>query len=84
MNQTAKTFAPVRTSCRRHYRALWERAGGRVEWINCTGEERYRHPLQPHPLRANGRRKDVSAKMISMLNAVLRLQAACGTSAVAA
>lgn len=63
----------LHTESRRRFRAAWIEAGGTVEDVRRTGEERYRHPLCAHPIRANKRRKDVPAKLLSCLNSIRRL-----------
>jgi hypothetical protein len=63
----------LHTESRRRFRAAWIAAGGTVEDVRRTGEERYRHPLCAHPIRTNKRRKDVPAKLLSSYNAIQRL-----------
>lgn len=41
----------LHTESRRRFRAAWIAAGGTVEEVRRTGEERYRHPLCAHPIR---------------------------------
>lgn len=62
----------LHTESRRRFRAAWIAAGGTVEDVRRTGEERYRHPLCAHPVRTNKRRKDVPAKLLSSYNAIRR------------
>lgn len=64
--------APVHTGCRRRFNHYWLASGGSIMDVRRTGEERYFHPLCPHPVRVNKRRKDVPAKLLSCLNAVNR------------
>jgi hypothetical protein len=64
--------AAMHTESRRRFRAAWKAAGGEVKDIWRTGEERYRHPLYARPVRANKRRKDVPAKLLSAYNATRR------------
>lgn len=63
----------LHTESRRRFRAAWIAAGGTVQDVRRTGEERYWHPLCPHPIRTNKRRKDVPAKLLSSYNAIQRL-----------
>lgn len=51
---------------------MWVMLGGRIEPVRRTGEKRYRHNLFLHPLRTNGRRQDVPAKLLSRINQLLR------------
>ena len=68
----------VHTESRRRFNRQWLETGGQIEDVRRTGEERYFHPLCLHPIRTNKRRKDVPAKLLTCLNAVLREQrAAC-------
>ena len=46
--------------------------GGRIEPVRGTGEKRYHHEQFTHPLRTNGRRNDVPAKLLSRLNQLLK------------
>lgn len=55
---------------------MWLLLGGRIEPVRRTGEKRYTHELFEHPLRTNGRRDDVPAKLLSRLNQLLKMQAA--------
>jgi hypothetical protein len=67
----------LHTESRRRFRAAWIAAGGTVEDVRRTGEERYRHPLCAHPVRTNKRRKDVPAKLLSSYAAIRRSLARC-------
>lgn len=69
-------FAPIHTTNLRAVERVWQINGGVVEPISCTGEIRFVHKLFTHPLRINGRRKDVPAKLLSRVNQLLRAQAA--------
>lgn len=60
----------LHTESRRRFRREWLAAGGTIEDVHRTGEERYRHPLCAHPIRTNKRRKDVPAKLLSCINAM--------------
>lgn len=55
---------------------MWLLLGGRIEPVRRTGEKRYLHEQFSHPLRTNGRRNDVPAKLLSRLNQLLKLRAA--------
>ena len=52
---------------------LWLALGGRIEDIRRTGEKRYLHQQFPRPLRTNGRRLDVPAKLLSRINQLLKV-----------
>lgn len=67
---------PIHTSDIRHFNKLWYMVDGRVVPIRGTGELHYVHDSMPHPVRANGRRKDVPAVLLSRLNQLLRSEAA--------
>ncbi len=67
---------PIHTSDIRHFRQLWVLLGGWVVPIKRTGELRYGHVSMSHPVRANGRRKDVPAVLLSRLNQLIRAEAA--------
>lgn len=62
----------IHTSDRRMFDELWRSLGGSIEHIRRTGEVRYRHHLYAHPIRANDRRKDVAAKLLSRLNQLMK------------
>ena len=62
----------LHTESRRRFRREWLAVGGTIEDVYRTGEERYRHPLCAHPIRANKRRKDVPAKLLSSINSIHR------------
>ena len=55
---------------------IWLLLGGTIEDVRRTGERRYIHNLFDRPLRTNGRRNDVPAKLLSRINQVMKLQAA--------
>jgi hypothetical protein len=67
---------PIHTSDVRRFRHLWVLLGGWVEPIRRTGELHYGHASLVHPIRANGRRDDVPAVLLSKLNQLIRLAAA--------
>jgi len=66
----------IHTSDSRMFKKLWHEHGGFIFPINGTGEVRYVHPTFVNSVRANGRRKDVPAKLLSRLNSLIRQQAA--------
>jgi hypothetical protein len=55
---------------------MWLLCGGSIESVRRTGETRYRHEALSKPLRVNGRRTDVPAKLQTMVNRVMKLQPA--------
>lgn len=62
----------IHTSNRRLVENIWISNGGTTEIVRGTGEVRFRHPRIAKPLRINGRRNDVPAKLLSNLNQVIR------------
>lgn len=70
------TFTPVHSSDIHKVEEMWLLLGGRIESVRRTGETRYRHEALGRPLRVNGRRNDVPAKLLTLLNRVARLRAA--------
>lgn len=66
----------VHTSDARHADHVWLLLGGRIEPIRRTGENSYTHPLIERPLRTNGRRCDVPAKLLTLINRVMKMRAA--------
>lgn len=62
----------VHTSNARLFKRLWVAHGGTVVSVRRTGEARYEHPRFERTVRANDRRKDVPAVLLSRLNALLR------------
>lgn len=64
------------TSDSRHFKKLWLDCGGFIFPIDGTGEVRYVHPTFPNGIRANDRRKDVQAKLLSRYNQIIRREAA--------
>ena len=73
---SARTFQALHTSDARHADQIWVLLGGRIEAIRRTGEKRYRHDLIERPLRTNGRRHDVPAKLLTLINRLARTRAA--------
>lgn len=63
---------PVHTSNPRLFNRLWRSLGGRIVPIRGTGEVFYVHASIRRPVRANARRKDVQAKLLSLINALQR------------
>ena len=61
------------TSNLRKVQKIWLANGGAIVPIPGTGEMRYTHPLFPKPLRVNNRRNDVSAKLLTRMNQVIKL-----------
>ena len=68
--------APIHTSNLHQADRYWLMLGGHIEPVRRTGEKRYTHDQFPHPLRTNGRRNDVPAKLLSRLNQLLKTRAA--------
>lgn len=66
----------IHTSDRNTFKRLWQEHGGFIFAIHRTGEVRYVHPAFTTGVRANGRRKDVPAKLLTRLNALIRQKAA--------
>ncbi len=65
----------IHTSDSRMFKRLWQEYGGLIFAVNGTGEVRYVHPAFTTGIRANDRRKDVPAKLLSRLNALIRKRA---------
>ena len=66
----------IHTSDNRTFKRLWQAQGGMIFPIDGTGEVRYVHAAFPTGIRVNNRRKDVPAKLLSRLNALIRRDAA--------
>lgn len=62
----------VHTSDSRLFKRMWRALGGRIVHIRGTGEALYTHPHFERPVRANDRRQDVPAKLLSRLNSLIR------------
>ncbi len=73
---SAHAFQALHTSDARHADQIWILLGGQIEAIRRTGEKRYRHDLIERPLRTNGRRHDVPAKLLTLINRLARTRAA--------
>lgn len=69
-------FQAIHTSNARYADQVWLMLGGSIEPVRRTGEMRYSHPQIDRPLRTNGRRRDVPAKLLSLINRLLRMHAA--------
>lgn len=67
---------PVHTSDIHKVERMWLMLGGSIENVRRTGEIRYRHDAIGKPLRVNGRRSDVPAKLLTLLNRLAKMQAA--------
>lgn len=74
MSETS--FRAIHTSDIHHADQVWLMLGGRIEPVRRTGEKRYFHDQIERPLRTNGRRNDPPAKLLTLINRVLRMQAA--------
>lgn len=70
------SFRPLHTSDGRQAERLWLLLGGQVVPVRRTGEKFFIHDHFDAPLRLNGRRADVPAKLLSRLNQLIRLKAA--------
>lgn len=68
----------IHTSDAHRANRYWLLLGGTIEPIRRTGETRYTHGAFKRPLRTNGRRNDVPAKLLSRINQLRKLQAANG------
>lgn len=69
-------YKVIHTSDNRHFKRLWCDHGGMIFPIEGTGEVRYEHAAFNRSVRANNRRKDVPAKLLTRLNALIRQEAA--------
>lgn len=67
---------PIHTSNGRKVERLWLLLGGQVLPVRRTGEKFFIHESFISPLRINGRRDDVPAKLLSRVNQLLRMSAA--------
>jgi hypothetical protein len=52
--------------------ALVQELGGRVEWLNGTGEVIFEHPAYRRRVRANSRKKDAPRAVLPLLRAAIR------------
>ena len=63
----------VHTSDSRLFKRMWRDLGGRIVHIRGTGEAPYTPPHFERPVRANDRRQDVPAKLLSRRIAIARI-----------
>ena len=66
----------IHTSDARRFKKLWRDLGGSILELSGTGEVRYVHTQFIDTVRANDRRKDVPAVLLSRLNQLRRADAA--------
>mgnify|MGYP000884130504 CR=1 FL=1 len=66
----------IHTSDCRKFKKMWVLLGGKLEHVRRTGELRYLHPVFTASVRANDRRADVPAVLLSRINHLLRMKAA--------
>ncbi len=66
----------IHTSDARRADRIWLLLGGQICPIRRTGEKRYMHDHFDRPLRTDGRRDDVPAKLLSRINQILRTRMA--------
>jgi len=66
----------IHTSDRRKAERIWISLGGTIASVRRTGEIRFVHTAFPASLRANGRRQDVPAKLLTRINQLIRMNAA--------
>jgi len=66
----------IHTSDARIAERLWLTLGGKVCAVRRTGEKFFVHDFFESPLRINGRRRDVPAKLLSRINQLSRAKAA--------
>lgn len=64
----------IHTSNGRQAQRLWLLLGGQVSPVRRTGEKFFIHELFDAPLRVNGRREDVPAKLLSRINQLIRMK----------
>lgn len=67
---------PIHTSDRRQAKKLWIKLGGQMVPVRGTGELRYLHPAFNKSVRANNRRHDVPAVILSRINQLIKMAAA--------
>lgn len=63
---------PIHTSDTRCFKRIWLSMGGSIQTVRRTGEVRYFHPFFIDTIRANDRRKDVPAVLISRINQLIK------------
>lgn len=66
----------VHTSDNRKAKKIWILLGGEMIAVRRTGEMRYVHTAFLDTVRANDRRNDVPAVLLSRINQLLRMKAA--------
>lgn len=66
----------IHTSDGRKAKRIWVMLGGEIVPVRRTGEMRYLHPTFPRSVRANDRRSDVPAVLLSRINQLLKTAAA--------
>jgi hypothetical protein len=64
----------IHTSSSRKAKKLWTLLGGTFAPVHRTGEVRYVHPAFEETIRANDRRNDVPAVLLSRINRLLKLR----------
>lgn len=69
-------FTPFSSSDVHKANRTWIALGGTIKPVRRTGEVRYTHPAFFDSVRANGRRKDTPAVLLSRINQLLRRAAA--------
>lgn len=65
-------MTPIHTSDIRLAKRLWRELGGELVPVSGTGELQWRHPHFVRAVRTNDRRKDVPAKVLSLINQLRR------------
>lgn len=63
----------IHTSDKRAFKRLWVECGGEIKPVVGTGEVRYLHASFTRSVRANDRRHDVPAVLLSRINQILKL-----------
>ncbi len=66
----------IHTSNGRKAQKIWILLGGTIIPVRRTGEVRYFHPAFEKTIRANDRRSDVPAVLLTRINQLLRTKAA--------
>lgn len=66
----------LHTSDGRRAKRIWMLLGGQMIPVRRTGEMRYSHPAFQDTVRANDRRSDVPAVLLSRINQLLKMTAA--------
>lgn len=66
----------IHTSDARKAKKIWTMLGGEMIAVRRTGEMRYVHTAFLDTVRANDRRHDVPAVLLSRINQLLRMKAA--------